>query len=278
MAILTLDRAKQCIPGFSSSDDAVLQGCVDAACSVLKARLCRDIEQTSYDIFVDGNGYHTIRLPQFPIISVQAVRHNWFPVLTVKHTDNDAQVATVEVTSTAVVIRSIKNATTTTNTFTFASYTTVSSLATAINAVSNWSAVHGGVYSGWATADIKPQGVSDARITQARLFSHVFYLSDYIVRSDVGEIYLPSGWAKGYQNFRVAYTAGYATIPEALVNAAGELAAGTYKFRDVNPNLQSESLGSYSYTVAAERAWGQLSLSTKQAIASYTDYRIQRYV
>ena len=46
----------------------------------------------------------------------------------------------------------------------------------------------------------------------------------------------------------IAYTGGYSAAPPALKRAATELAAIYYRNKTTNPTLQSETLGSYSYT------------------------------
>jgi len=53
-----------------------------------------------------------------------------------------------------------------------------------------------------------------------------------------------TGWLK------IVYTAGYSAIPDDLAQIATEVAASIYASARVNPALQSEQIGDYSYTVA----------------------------
>lgn len=278
MALLTLSRAKEFVPNYPSADDSLGTNILSAVDNLIKKRLGRDIESTSLDEYYSGNGYTTMRLRQYPIISVQAIRWNYYPLLNIRYTDTTAHVATINVTASGLVLTSTKNASTTTTTLAFATYTTISALADAINAVSNWSAVYGSNYGGWATSDLKPQGVYDALRSVARIQSHVHYLGDFTIREECGEIYLPQGFARGINNYRIQATCGYASVPEAIVQLAAELFASVYNGRGMNTNLQSESLGSYSYTLAAEKAWNQLSIAAKETVRLYTAYDIVRYV
>lgn len=56
------------------------------------------------------------------------------------------------------------------------------------------------------------------------------------------------GWDDGFQNWSVVYTGGYSTIPDDLKFACYRLIDWMMGTRGTNPTLQSESLGSYSYS------------------------------
>lgn len=62
-----------------------------------------------------------------------------------------------------------------------------------------------------------------------------------------------AGWPVGFGNLKVQYTAGYAPdkIPADLQYACGALCATMIRTQPIGANLQSENLGSYSYTVLA---------------------------
>jgi hypothetical protein len=59
-----------------------------------------------------------------------------------------------------------------------------------------------------------------------------YTIEDYCLRA-------PGGWAKGYENFIVSYTAGRATIPRDIVLVCYELIAA--KFKAMKMALQGES-------------------------------------
>src|ERR1700693_2984505 len=58
-------------------------------------------------------------------------------------------------------------------------------------------------------------------------------------------------WPVGINNFRIQYTAGFATVPEDVQQAVTELVAGWFAERGRDMSLQSEDTGTYKYTVAA---------------------------
>lgn len=70
---------------------------------------------------------------------------------------------------------------------------------------------------------------------------------------DQGIIYMISRFHKGVDNFRVNYTAGYATqdaIPNDLREACIELVNYFFSRRRATPGVKSETLGRYSYTMS----------------------------
>lgn len=61
-------------------------------------------------------------------------------------------------------------------------------------------------------------------------------------------------WIEGFRNYRVVYTAGYATgsFPDDLQQACLEIASTIYRNRRVNQNMASESTSTVSYTAKSE--------------------------
>jgi hypothetical protein len=69
----------------------------------------------------------------------------------------------------------------------------------------------------------------------------------YIAYKERGLLYMAGGWAPGVKNYRVVYTAGYATIPEEVKQACKTICAAVYALRTTR-GYKSESMGSYSYS------------------------------
>lgn len=59
-------------------------------------------------------------------------------------------------------------------------------------------------------------------------------------------------WNAGFQNYTIVYVANGATIPADLQDACARITDLLYADRKSNPQMQSESLGAYSYTRASE--------------------------
>jgi len=66
-----------------------------------------------------------------------------------------------------------------------------------------------------------------------------------------GQVYYSGGFSKGIRNYRVTYTAGYATIPHDLQLACLQIVAWL-RNRIKSTGMKSETLGEYSYTKSDE--------------------------
>ena len=73
-----------------------------------------------------------------------------------------------------------------------------------------------------------------------------------------------------FQSVLVRYAAGYATVPNAAVQAAFELISDAYRGRDKDRSINQESLGDYSYTL---RAWSEWSENVKTLLAPFRRVR-----
>lgn len=75
---------------------------------------------------------------------------------------------------------------------------------------------------------------------------------------------------QGQGNIRIAYTAGFATIPGDLVVAVAQIVAAMRAWAEKGNQLQSETLGSYTYALAAQVLNTMPALgSTRQLLAKY---------
>lgn len=279
MALITLTRAKEFIPNFPDDDDTVLTSILNASSELIEKWCNRTFASETYDQLYDGTGYRHLLLEVYPILSISRIATSPTEVIRISNAGSGVSRATVRVTSTGVVLTSVASAVTTTTTLTFATYTTLSALATAVSAVSGWTATATDPYSTWASADLRAvQGAFNAASSrQVGLIVHTDELSEYSLREDIGEVYNPYGFSRGYKNWRVVYTAGFTAVPEPIQQACAELAAATYNARNVNPNLQSESLGQYSYTVAAQKGFEQLSVTARRALELYRVRRVPQW-
>jgi hypothetical protein len=79
-------------------------------------------------------------------------------------------------------------------------------------------------------------------------------------------------WPVGINNFRVQYTAGFATVPEDVQEACAELVATWFQQRGQNLNMQSEDTAStYKYT-----RWMASQQLPPAVVALLKPYRVYR--
>jgi hypothetical protein len=279
--LITLARAKQNIQSITdSSQDALLGTLITAVSDAVEKWCRRDFAQKSYDELYSGNGDRRLLLREYPIASVQSVRYR--PVTVLKIINNATQTnqqARVTVTGTGLTLfRSASGVSSTDASVTWAGNPTLTAVAAAVNALGNgWQAQvvgdGGGDYGLWPSADLyvppsygqgtASQGALTARGQYAEIKLHTYELAGYqfdprgwllraIPYTDP-ELLHPEDliWPVGINNFRVQYTAGYATVPEAVQEACAEWVTDVY-FR----TLRDPSLTTQAIVGGQSQAWG----------------------
>ncbi|AWM39786.1 hypothetical protein GobsT_18520 [Gemmata obscuriglobus] len=271
--LISIDRALAQIPTATDDDTTVIAALITAASQVVETKLNRTFAQASYDELHSVVGpTASIWANNPPISDLTGVRNNELPAFYVQLNDpaNLVQRATVDITPTAVVLKKTLNNVSTTSTFTFAAYPTFEMLYAAVNALgSGWTATGmNSQFLQWQTAEMcTNHGTRSARNVSCPLL--VFWWDEvyYQVNKTTGEIILPA--VRGVQNYRIQYTGGFSTVPEAVQQAVAELVQLTFASRLQNPLMQSETLDKYSYTKAAQNNWDLLSLTSKSALSMY---------
>ena len=274
--LINLDRARQNIPSSVNTDEPVISTLITAASKAVEKFCRREFVQETYDELYNGTGDRRLLLRRYPLLSVQACRYRPVTVLKVINSLANTPIARVTVTSTGITCqRTTSGVVTTDGSPTFAGNVTVLAMANAITALGNgWSAQSQG-YDAWPSADMYcPNGLSggdsalpssQGALTAAGQFCelklHTYELAGYQLDQRRGwllraipytdpELLHPEDliWPTGINNFRVQYTAGFATVPEDVQEAAAELVATWFKQLGSNLNLYSEdTAGTYRY-------------------------------
>lgn len=281
MTLINAARAIELIPNFDSNDTQVIQDIVNA-CSLVIERYCnRTFALTTYDELYDGTGFPNLLLNNYPVTQLTRIMYNPVSVLYLTNQKTSVSRATFRLDSTNLYLVTMDSGVETTRTLTRASYLTLGALADAIDTYSadGWQGTALGNYASWAVSDLyAPQGGQEIRWTGASyIFHHAFGVPSLMQQPTIGEIMTSFGFQRGYQNYRVIYQAGYSTIPYDIQQACAELSAATYLQREVNPNLQSESLGNFNYTQIAEKTFNNLSIASKYALQQYRNVRIPKF-
>lgn len=90
-------------------------------------------------------------------------------------------------------------------------------------------------------------------------------------------IHLGGGWPVGVANIKVAFTAGYSTTPQDIINAVQILTAEVYTQAGKGGKLTGETLGQYSYTLAIGDALKGSDAELATARAALSAYREIRW-
>lgn len=205
----------------------------------------RDFESTSYTLEeYSGTGGQFLFLNNFPITAVDRIAIGTIDVIKIKNTNSSSN-ASVSVTSTGLrlVYNNTANAT-----ILFASYTTLTLLVAAINALgSGWSAelLHS-MYSSYKSTElIKKWGMNALDNNWVYLNIPDKALENFSVNENSGIISRALGFPSGFNNIRVSYTSGYSStnMPNDLKEAVKQFIQYIYNKRD------EESFGLTQYRI-----------------------------
>jgi hypothetical protein len=267
--LITVDRAKLNINAITdNTKDGLVQVLITAASDAIEKYCRRHFYSKFYDELYNGTGDRRLLLREYPIQSVQSVRYRPVTVFKVINSLTANVQARVQITSTGMVLTSLASGVlTTVSSLTFASYPTLTALMNAINAIGNgWSAQAMGDdnnYGSWPSADLYwPPSFGDGTTSQgalsaagqfAELKMHTYELAGFqfdqmrgwllraIPYSDP-ELLHPEDlvFPVGINNFRIQYTAGFTTIPEAVQEACAEWVAQMYFMTTRDPLLMHQ--------------------------------------
>jgi hypothetical protein len=270
--LITNARARVNLPNVAAGadNDAVINTLI-TACSRAIMRYCkRAFASDTYDELYSGRAERQIFLRNYPLQSVQSVRYRPVTVLKVTNTLVNTPQARVEVLSTGLRLTRVTSGSkvTVTSGLDFASNTTLTALVSAVNAVgSSWSAQVVADYAQWPSIDLYcPNGsttdpgnnagqgaIQCVAGSQAELKLHTYELAGFQINERQGgllraipytdpELLHPQDliWPIGVNNFRIQYTAGYATIPEDLQEACAEWVSTLYNLTLRDPALAQQ--------------------------------------
>lgn len=304
MDLIDLDRARQNLPSATNADEPTISTLISAVSRAVIRYCRRDFAPTDYDELYDGSGDRRLILRQYPLLKVGSVRYRPVTVLQVQNTLANTPIARVRVTATGLTLtRVTAGSTVTDSSITFAGNATVLAVQNAVNALgSGWQASGTG-YDNWPSADLYcPNGLA-ATATDAPLLTgqgdlaaagqfaalkmHTYDLGGFELDARRGwllraipytDVELPPAddvtWPVGVHQFRIQYTAGYATVPEDVQEACAEWVATLFKDLGRNQNLASENTaGVYSVRgVAGSRCQPPYGVCT--LLAPYRNHRI----
>ncbi len=223
----------------------------------------------SYRHHLCGRGTAYLWVHERPIQHVISVRSpNTVAAIKARYS-GAANMATVEVVDgTSLRLVTSASGTQSVNTLAFPTYSTLTSLHGAIEAVADWEAeVQTSDQDHQESIELLPMQNGNARgewltlETTDDLDTDFAWTDSRLTRARGG------AWSEGWRNWTVRYHAGYGTVgsnnadnisslPDDLKLAVKELAKLLYMSRADNPDIRSERLESYSFTKAASGELG----------------------
>ncbi len=266
-ALCTLAELKGHLGITTSTDDAIMEAYIDEATARIEAWIGRRIVSRSYAEWYGGNNVRAIALRQYPIGYISGAYTGFASAMTIRSTVVSDLRLTVSVNPEAVsvegsvvpsiaIVRTDASGTITTASLNYTTYSFVSSMVAAINALPGIAAT---TVTDMRCALLHPRAGANVKEGTVTL-SAANVGSEYIYDSRTGVVTIqrdsfPAGSDARFPtpplSTLVEYTAGYTTVPAAIRSACKIIASSAFLSRKADISFTSESLGDYSYTRAS---------------------------
>lgn len=252
-ALTSLATVKVYMGITDTTQDTKLTALLTAATEAIENYCDRTFAEESIVEYLDGrdnwrNGY--VHLKRMPVSSITRIASRPESAIAVTNTAAAVSIATIRVTTTGVILTSIASGVTTTTTLLFATYPTLTTLAAAIAGTSGWTATVTATYDTWPSSYLRqPQGALGAATGNTRSVAELLIYTDELpaARIDYDEGTIWGFFPEGVQQVEVRYTAGYATIPDAVQQACCMVVKTMNDQSKNDATLQYEKLGDYSW-------------------------------
>jgi hypothetical protein len=275
--LVTLEVATARLSGLTSGQVAALPSLITAASRAVESYCVRSFTAADRDDVVDASDGQAYLYP--PVIRVNSIMGGLATALTITATGELATVALIEAgdtdpwevtTRTGLRLTRTASGVTTTSTVLFATSATVATLATAINALSGWSATVGAWFGAWPSSSLWADGLAAWRGPSTAT------LGIFSTPAGVIEVDRQSGIVEvdSFGRVRASYRSGFETVPADVQEAVLQVIRSVVGSTD-SAGVIEERLGDYSYKLASGAVSGSgLVRSCPSAVALLARYRL----
>ena len=277
-ALTTLDKVKDYLGITATTSDDVIARIISSTTRAIETYCARKFKARAYTLEqYTGDGTSILLVDNYPIISIERIAVGTTSAFQVTCSSSGALSATASITRTELdpptntqIKLSIHGGTNDgDNTAAFATYATLTALATQVTTLTGWTASAVGSFGTWASTELIPHGSRECLDTP--LFFEVpdQRQDDYELDHENGTIYSAGGLGVGFKNIYIDYVGGYTTIPADLEMIAIEIIADMYNTRKADKSLKKEKIGDYMY----ERGDSDIVSSVKAKSADLSPWR-----
>ena len=268
-ALTTMTSAKRHmrIDASDTTNDNLVGQIINQASPYIESITGRLFKVRDYRWWINGEIQRTLMLPQWPLVYPPRIAYGSANAMSVTYTGSAIR-ANVGVGDTGILLHTIAtNGTATRNHLLFTDYASVSTMETAIEAVSGWSAT---VHANMPSADLHQCGSEDALNRTVELTYPDRDMSEFSVdmargivefkrmdwwipvhdghraRPALGHWGGPRYFPKHHQGILVEGRAGYSTIPSDVELVANELVNIKFFDGETSPYVKSMALGPFN--------------------------------
>lgn len=248
--LTTATKAKRFLRITGTDDDTLIGELIDSATALIESICDRHIITRSYEELYDGNGDCYLYLKEYPVTAVSRLSVGHDQVLGIGCNATGVTWASIRSDGTKLILIYDTSAGVTTTNLSYSTYTTITTLAAAIDATTGWETTSTGDFGDCLTADILNCPALYCKDGYAYLDIGYQAQDDWKLEEDTSRMFLASGFPRGTQNIYVEYTAGYTSCPADLELICHEIIAWMYYSGRRDPGLTSERLGDYGWSAS----------------------------
>ena len=240
-ALTTLDSVKRHLRITTSEHDTLLPELINSSSKRIE-RICkRQFLASNYKHWFETQFRDFLLLRQYPIISITRIGVGEAAAIRATYSGSDLR-AIVSVTENEVILTNIDSeGAIITNELAFATYTTSSAIADAINAISDWSAE---LVNDVPANNLRPLVGAAAGGNFVDLSHPDQTFTDVRINHETGVLSFNGKRPDG--PMLVEYRAGYEAVPQDISQIANEIVAQAFHAGTHDTNVQSQEFGDYS--------------------------------
>ncbi len=276
-AAITTKTAYKNYTGITSTDDdALLDQLVLRATSAMESFCDRKFQHNTYRERYNGTDDTELYLRQYPVTEIKMLSIGTTDVIRFKNTSTDAYNAYVRVNVDSMILTIQGGNDDGSTTLTLTDYT-ITTLEAKIESLTGWtSEVITSEYGIWNAEEILPVSGLECHDSYASIQCPDEPEYSFKTDNNKGSIYLSSGFPTGYQNVIVSYAAGYAAMPDDLIQICLDLVNVYYKSRKTDSTVAAEKLGDHYIKYSDEGGGGARDIPThiQKRLAPYRKWRL----
>lgn len=268
----------------STATDARIQAMITAMTDRMERECSRKFLARDFTEWYNVGGHQEeLVLKNYPLIRAPGIFYGELPCMTVSYSGSSIEANISAATDRMTLTYYNTSGTRTQTDFLYSTYASVSALATAIGAVSGFTAT---VNVNLPSFRICPMSGFDLLVTPGYVTYPNLALRNPAVDYDTGVVanrfWQVGQWQterprfgmempRGFQYILAEYRAGYEVIPADLAMLCNELVVDVYNRSNKDATLQSERLGDYSYQLCDLMQFNQ---SVRERLSRYMRYAV----
>ena len=202
-----------------------------------------------YTEVCSGTGRQLLYLENGPVTAIKHVSCGTNAALTITYSGNAVK-AVAYITTTGVVLVTTTAGVESETEILFTAQVSIDLMATAITAVSGFTAAVISDYGGNKSSDLLQTGTHSVKNRIISFYIPTEAIEEVYIGDDKFTLYNTFGWPTDMQSIRVIYTAGESSVPPGLEAACLELVKIMQGLLSQDLALQSENIGDYSYSTS----------------------------